>query len=279
MVYDADYREADITALDTPVSMDEQGADSPGSFDVPMDAKLLTEILIAIAIDATADSLLGFSSGLRLSGGGIDIGEGYFPGPVGTICGAAATSSGMAYAQPQRYATKIPVVGGGAIKAEGYMHGEDVGALHMLIQFVYDGIPGKIVDMDYREQDLTAANSLVNLDTRGGATERDFDIAHPKIKELHFGAGLKPVAGPLRFAPTLHLSGPALKAGGNYKFVGPTGGSQDDITISGAAVIQSLTKHETDIDVKIGNKLRAQAQMIEDDAGTAYAIVGLGYSA
>jgi len=277
MVYDTDYREVGLDALDTGVSLTEQGADSPGSFDVPMDAKHITEIIIALGLDITADTLLGFSSGIRFSGGGIDIGEGYFAGPVGTMCGAAATSAGMVYAQPQRYSTKIPVVGGGGIKAEGYMHGEDMGDLHMLCQLVYDGEPGKIVDMDYREADITAANTLVNLNTRAGATERDFDIAHKEIVEVHFGAGLKPVAGPLRFAPACHLSGPALKDGGNYKFIGPSGGSQDDITISGASVIQSLTRHVCSIDTKIGNKLRAQAQMIEDDAGTAYAIVGLGY--
>jgi len=277
MPYDSDYREADLTALDTGVTLEEQGADSPGSFDVPMEAKLITEIIIGLGLDPTADSLLGFSSAVRLSGGGIDIGEGYFPGPVGTICGAAATSAGMVYAQPQRYKTKIPVNGGGAVKAEGYMHGEDIGALHMTLQLIYDGVPGKIIDMDYREADLTAANTLVTLNTRAGSTERDFNLAHPTIGEIHFGAGLKPVAGPLRFLPALHLSGAGLKEGGNYKFIGPSGGSQDDITISGASVIQQLTPFECDIAVKKGNKLRAQAQMLEDDAGTAYAIVGLGF--
>ena len=279
MPYDSDYREAVLTALDTPVDLTEQGGDSPGSFDVPMGVSKITEILIAIGVDATADTLLGFSTGLHLSGGGIDIGEGYFPGPTGLISGAAATSAGVHAGQPQRYKTNIPVSGGGGIKATGYMHGEDVGALQMLVQLVYDGVPGKIIDMDYREADLTAANTLVNLNTRGGATERDFDISHSKICEVHFGCGLKSVAGPLTFAPTLHLSGPALLAGGNYKFLGPAGGVQDDVAISGQMQISQLTRHESDIAMKKGNKLRAQAQLIEDDPGTGYAICGIGFSA
>lgn len=279
MPYDSDYRENDITALDTATALDEQGADSPGGFDVPVDARNITEIIIAAGIDPTADSLLGFSTAIRLSGSGIDIGEGFFPGPVGSVAGAAATSSGLIYAQPQRYKCKIPVEGGGPISAEGYMHGEDMGSLHLGVQLVYDGVPGRIIDMDYREADLAAANTLVNLNTRAGKTERDFNISKNKIAEVHFGSGLKVVAGPLRMAPALHLSGPALVQGGNYKFLGPWGGVQDDPTISGASVIEALTKHECDIQVKKGNKLRAQAQLIEDDPGTGYAIVGLGYVA
>jgi len=277
MPYDSDYREADVTALDTATDLTEQGADSPGSFDVPVGARLLTGITIAVAPDWTADDLFGFSTGIQLTGGGIDIGEGYFPGPVGSTAGAAATSAGLKYAQPQRYKTKIPVVGGGPIKATAYLHGEDIGSIHILAGLEWDGEPGKIIDMDYREADLSAANTLVNLNTRAGSTERDFDVSYSKIAEIHFGAGLKAVAGPLRFAPALHLSGPALKDGGNYRFVGPSGGTQDDIAISGDCVIETLTKYDAPIDLKRGNKLRAQAQMIEDDAGTGYAIVGIGF--
>jgi len=278
-MYDSDYREADVTALDTATDLTEQGADSPGSFDVPVGARLITEVIIGIGVDATADTLLGFSSGIQLTGGGVDIGEGYFPGPVGSICGAAATSAGLTYAQPQRYKTKIPVVGGGPIKATAYLHGEDIGAVHALVGLVYDGTPGKIIDMDYREADITAANTLVNLNTRAGSTERDFDVSYNKLCEIHFGAGLKAVAGPLRMVPALHLSGPAFQTGGNYKFIGPSGGSQDDIAVSGAMTIQQLTQYECDISMNKGNKLRAQAQMVEDDAGTAYAVVGLGFMA
>jgi len=279
MVYDSDYRENDISALDTKTALTEQGADSPGAFDVPVDARKITEILIAIGLDPTADTLLGFSSAIKLSGAGVKgLGEGCFPGPVGTICGAAGTSAGMVYKKAQRYLTNIPVKGGGKINVDGYMHGEDIGNIHMLAQLVYDGpIQGRIIDMDYREQDLTAANTLVALNTKLGATEGDFKVAYSKIGEIFFGAGLKPVAGPLRMCPTLHLEGNALVRAGNYKWLGPSGGQQDDIAVSGASIITDLEKYITDIDVKIGNTLRAKAQMIEDDAGTAYAIVGLGY--
>jgi len=279
MPYDSDYREADVTALDTPTALTEQGADSPGAFDVPADARRITEILIQVAVDWTADSILGFSSAIRLSGAGITIGEGYFPGPVGATAGGTNVAPGLSInLQPQRYLVNIPVKGGGKINAHGYMHGEDMGSLHVLCQLVYDGPQaGRIRDMDYREQDLTAANTLVNLNTRGGATEGDFKVAYSKIGEIFFGAGLKAVAGPLRLLPALHLSGNALVRSGNYKWVGNSGGQQDDIATLGQSTLAWLVRYITDIDVKIGNTLRAQAQMLEDDAGTAYAIVGLGY--
>lgn len=278
MGYDIDYREVDVTALDTATGLTEQGADSPGNFDVPSDAKKITEVIIGVAPDFTADDLFGFSTAIRLSGSGIEIGEGYFPGPVGSTAGAAATSAGLKYAQPMRYKTNIPVKGGGPIEADAFLHGEDIGSIHVIASLVFDGTPGKLIDCDYREADLSAANTLVNLANRAGKAEQDFDISYGKICEVNFGAGLKAVAGPLRFAPVLHLSGPALKTGGNYRFPGPSGGSQDDIAISGDMVIERLTKFEdVDIALKTGNKLRAQAQMLEDDAGTGYAIVGLGY--
>lgn len=279
-MYDSDYREVDVTALDTRTAVVEQGADTAGGFDVPTHARRITEIIIQVGPDLTADTLEGFSSAIRLSGSGLQIGEGYFPGPCGAVGGAAATSSGLNFAKGQRYHTNIMVKGGGKINAEAYLHGEDIGAIHVVVQIVYDGpTMGKIVDMDYREVDLTAANTLVVLNNRAGAAEGDFKCAYRKIVEIHFGAGLKPVAGPLRFVPVLHMSGPAFVMAGNYKFAGPSGGTQDDIAISGALVITDLNRFITDIDTKIGENLRASAQMIEDDAGTGYAIVGIGYGA
>lgn len=277
-MYDSDYREADLTTVDTPVSLTEQGADSPGSFEVPQDVSRLTEIIIAVAPDWTADAMYGFSSGLHLQGAGIQIGEGYFPGPVGSTCGAAATSSGAFYAKPQRYLTNIKVNAGGSINATGVFMGEAMGALHMLAQLVFDGPPGRIVDMDYREENLTAANTLVSLQARHGAAEADFKVLKGHIAEIHFAAGLKGVAGPLRFAPALHLSGAGFVRSGLYKFLGPSGGVQDDLAISGDSVITDLMRFVCrDLPIKKG-RIRAQAQMIEDDPGTGYAIVGLGYS-
>jgi len=276
-MYDSDYREADVTALDTVTALSEQGADSPGAFDVPTDASRITEILIAVGIDWTADAILGFSTAIHFKGSGVVIGEGWFPGPVGSTAGGSNVAPGLSYRQPLRYQTNIPVKGGGSFSIEGFMHGEDVGGLHILAQVVYDGEPGRIVDMDYREQDLTAANSLVNLNTRGGVTEGDFKPAYNKIAEIYFGAGLKAVAGPLRFCPVLHLSGKGLLYSGNYKFLGPCGGVQDDIATLGQSWQELPNKFITNIVVNKNNTIRAQAQMIEDDAGTAYAIVGLGY--
>jgi len=282
MGYDCDYREVDITAVDTPIALTEQGADSPGNFDVPADASRITEIVIAVAPDWTADAAYGFSSGIHLEGSGVQVGEGYFPGPVGACAGAAASSQGMQISQVQRYLTNIPVKGGGKIKVTGCMMGEDMGSLHMLTQLVWDGpIAGRIKDCDYREENITAANTLVALQARHGSSEGDFKVADERIVEVFFGAGLKAVAGPLRFAPVLHLSGKGLARSGFYKFLGPSGGHQDDILAGsgagGPGWIIPLARYIVDIPGNVGNTIRAQAQMIEDDAGTAYAIAGLAY--
>lgn len=274
---DCDYREGTIDDDSVFSGLDQQGADSPGGFDVPDDARFITQIKITTGVDLTADNIYGWATGLHLEGKGIQIGEGYFPGPCGSISGGTNVSPGVGVGEVQEYYTKIPVNGGSKIKAEGEFYGTDLGALHMMCALVFDGpIQGRIVDCDYRMGAGAAANTLVNMAARGAVTEGDFDLTSGTIVEVLFGAGILAIAGPLRVLPALHLSGTAFVKAGNYKFIGKAGGTQDDIASFGDLKIHACERYPADIRVKKG-KIRAQVQMIEDDAGTLNSVCGLAY--
>ena len=162
------------------------------------------------------------------------------------------------------------------------MNGEDMGTAHILLLVEYDGDPGRIVDADYREDDIgAAANTLVSLTHRGaGVDEGDFRPSGT-ICEINVGAALDPTgdaANGLVFAPAFQLSGPGLVAAGNYKFLGPAGPTQPDTDVAGnQSVIQPLTRYMTNIATKAGNStIRAQAQNIES-INPGHAIICLSY--
>jgi hypothetical protein len=262
--------------VDTATLLSEQGADSPGAFDVPANVSHITEVRIAAAADYTADTILGWTTGIQLSGGGIQVGYGAFPGPFGWTVGTTNVSPGVDGIPHAVYQTKIPVVPGGSIDCRGTLLGEDCGAVRITVALVYDGIPGRIVDMDYREESLTAANTLVSLGNRQGAASGDFRPTST-IGEVYVGGGLKAVAGPLACTTGYHLTGAGLRVAGNYKFIGLGYNSQDDIATLGHSGGNVPMRYRTNIAVKRGSTIRCQAQMIEDDVGTVFAIIGLGY--
>lgn len=278
-MYDSDYREEDITALDTETLLNVQGADAAGNFDVPAHAKAITEVRITVSPDWTADNVFGFSSGVRLSGGGIQVGYGAFGGPCGMTAGAAALSGGLGITGQTKYLTNIPVIGGGSIEARGCMMGTaDMGSLRMTVDLVYDGPVGLIKDADYREVDLTAANTLVQLTGKQGANNGDYLPVGP-IGELNLNSGCCTVAGPLACVVTFHFSGAGFLAAGNYKFIGPGIHTQDDILLAGNSSVfgEGMRYMTGGIATKAGSTIRCQAQMIEDDVGTANAIATLCY--
>jgi len=274
MVYDVVSRENDITALDTAANLTELGADSPSAIIVP-DASHITEIRIGVSADLTADTLLGFSTGLHMFG---SCGDQWLAGPVGAVGGTATTSAGLKISKPTVIFCNIPVKKGEQINLQGFMHGEDVGSLRMMVTVVFDGpIAGPCSRFDYREQDLASANTPVTLNTRGGVAEGDFKVSNETIKEVYVGAGNKPVAGPLAATTHFKLSGNGLRVAGNYDFQGNGLATQDDITASGALNIEDLVKYATEIGVKEG-QVRVQAQEVEDDVGTPYAMCMLGFA-
>jgi hypothetical protein len=275
---DSDYREVSITAVDTPTPLIQQGADTPNAFVVPAGAKRITEIIITAIPNTADDANLGFSCGIHIYGDGVKLPSGWFLGPTGSVEGAATMSGAETDNEVQRYLTNIPVVSGGSFSVDGFMLGEDIGALHMIVDIVYDGlVVGKIVDMDYRTQDLTAANALVTLNERGAAVaEGDFKPAGKTIGELFIGMGAKITGAATTVVGfAVHLSGTGLIVSGYYKFTGRGIALRSD-AVSGNSV-KSLMRYQVGISTKRTGDIRAQAQMIEGDVGTAFAVVGFAY--
>jgi len=284
MVYSVATREHVVAALDTATQLTELGANSPGTVDVPQ-SSMLTGIYINAAPQWTADAHYGFSSAIRLSGSGI---SGYqsYPGPCGGTCGLAVGSCGFSAHPAQRYKTRIPVVPGQGIDIEGFMHGEDMGDLQLMVTLEFDGVPGMIRDMDYREENLTAANTPVVLGAKLGAAHAYIQPSTLNIGEIHLNGGVKNVGAAPLGAPTLfEIFGAALPSGGLFEFCGHAYAQQDDTgaaaAVGGAGSVQTnsvvYTVPRGKLPLKSGNKFQAQAEMIEDDVGTIYAIMGIGY--
>lgn len=281
MVYANIVRENDVTAVDTKTALTERGSLSPGNVVVPQ-ATLLTGIKISVAPDWTADAHYGYSSAIQLSGSGVG-GHQCYPGPCGFTTGVATGSSGVSVMNPQRYKTRIPVQPGQGIAISGYMHGEDCGSLRMAVGLEFDGVPGMIKDMDYREENLAAANTPVTLGAKLGAADAYIEPASLQIGEIHVNGGLKAVAGPLASVAEFEIYGGGIPKGGDYQFIGHGFATQDDIgqttagTDSGQTVSEVYQIPPGKFILSSGAKFQAQAQMIEDDVGTIYAIIGIGY--
>ena len=280
MVYDTDYREAPLAAIDTAYALTQQGADTPGAFIVPTTASKLTAIRIGFG-SLQQDLYVGTTSAVHLSGSGIVIGEGYFVGPMSAMASAAATSGHVLQTNPMVYKTNIPVKPGGSFSAEAFMHGEDPVSGHVFLQIEYDGMPGRIVDSDYREETAGGtANTLTRLGVRG-AGSAELDMAPPStIGEVIFGFIVDPdghATASYTIAPALHLSGPGLLNAGNYKFIGACGGIGPDVDVAGGDLLINPTRYVTPgIAIKRGSRIRAQAQNIESGS-EGHAICGLCY--
>ena len=279
MVYDSDVREATITGLETATSLTAYGAATPGAFVVPSTARKITELRFQTAVNCADDTAFGWTSAFHIHGGGVVLAEGWFPGTVGSIEGiAAASGSKYAWAE-QKYLTNIPVNPGGQFTIDGFMLGEDIGAMHALAEVTYDSpSAGKIVDMDYRSIDLTAANTLVQLTERGAAVvEGDMRPPYDTIGELFMGAGAKLTAAATTCVGlAFELSGPGLMYAGNYRYIGGESWGLNS-EFGGQGVIHPLKRNICGIKVKRNNPIRVQAQMIEADVGTAFSIMGFAY--
>lgn len=279
MPYDIDYREEDVTALNTLTNLINKGGAAPGNFQVPGDASRITEIRISANADYTADAMYSLTSLVHLSGAGLANG-GFqtWPGPCGSTAGAAGTSAGASIGKVQIYNVNIPVIPGGEIDADGWVFGEDPGSVRVGCWLVYDGpIVGNISDMDTREHDLTDANTEVRLVNRLGAAVNDIRTTGKTIKQVHVNGGAKFVAGPLAALCNVNLRGAGFKFAGNYDFDGHSYAVQDDVAVSGDQTVTLSVPHQTHIETMPGNVINAYGTMIEDDIGTIHCIVGLGY--
>jgi hypothetical protein len=281
MTYDTDFRECPCAAVDTLYPMTQKGANTPGAFVVPTTATRITSIKIMIS-GLSTDVVTGTTCAVNLRGSGLKgVGEGWFPGPLCSESGAAATSGGFDYREGELYKTNIPVNPGGQFEAYAVVNGEDMGTAHMLLWIEYDGEAGIITDCDYREGDIgAAANTLVALIARGDNAAANNFKPKSRIVEVRFGAALDPTgdaANGLVFAPAMALSGPGLMAAGNYDFLGPAGPTQPDTDVAGnQSVVTNLSRYFTKIDVKVGSDIIASAQNIES-INPGHAIVALCY--
>jgi len=277
MPYFADYREQTITALETATHINAQGGDTPGQFVVPANVSRITEIVIGLAAEATVDNIMGASTCIHIHGGGVRLPVGYFAGPTFVTGGAAATTAGGGFANPFRIQTNIPV-SPGTFRVDGFMCGEDVGAIHMTVGIVYDGVPGKIIDGDIRSLDLATVNTLYTLTERADATvEGDIKPPYTRIVEIHFAVGAKVTAGNDAISTALHLTGEGLLIAGNYKWLGPAISINDDTAIGLNVTVTEPMVHKVNIPVKRNTAIRFQAQMLEGDVGTAWSMVGVYY--
>lgn len=279
MVYDSDVREANVTGLETATPLVEYGAASPGAFVVPTNVKRITELRFTAGMSSADDTAFGFLTAFHIYGGGVDLKEGWFPGPRGISAAIAAASGDRIGNFTQDYLTNIPVLPGGQFAIDAFMLGEDVGALQMLADVVYDGpVVGRIRDMDYRSIDLASANTPVTLTERGAAVvEGDIRPPYDVIGELFLGAGATITAGAATVAGiTFEMSGAGLMTAGNYRFLDKLtwGGSTE---LAANTKIFPLSRYICGIKVKRNNPIRVQAQMIEGDIGTAYSQVAFGY--
>lgn len=281
-MYQADYRENTVTALETATNLTAKGAETPGVFVVPSGVSKITEIVIQAVSESTVDNIMGASTCIHLTGGGINVKLGYFLGPCFTTGGAAATTPGGGFYNPMKYHTNIPCTPGGQIRADAFMMGEDVGAVHMSVGLVYDGTPGKIIDGDIRNLDNATSNQLYTLTERADATvEGDFRVPYTLIGEVFVAAGAKVTAGNDAVTMAYHLSGPGLIKAGNYEWVGPGIALNDDTAISMNCVNCLPFRYQCGAGIKIqpNGFVRAQSQMLEGDVGTAWAVIGLGFYA
>ncbi|MFX0205872.1 MAG: hypothetical protein ACFFDT_07775 [Candidatus Hodarchaeota archaeon] len=283
MVNDSDYREAPLAAVDTTYPLTQKGADTPGPFIVPSTAKMITKIRINFG-SLEQDLYTGTTTAVHIFGGGlVNVGLGWFVGPMMACASAANTSGPVLQMNPFEYRTRIPVVPGQQISAEGFMHGEDPVSGHICLGLEYDGpFPGRIVDSDYREETVgAAANTYTRLGVRGaGVAEPDFS---PKgtIGEVISGFIVDPdghATDSFTIAPVIKLTGEGLLINGNYDYPGPWGLVGPDVDVAGGDLLIHPTRYETNIPVKksAGATIRASGQNVES-ASEGHAICGLCY--
>lgn len=282
MVYDTDYREVAMAAIDTAYPVIEQGANTRNGFTVPSTVSKLTAVRIGLGAIGT-DVIVGVTSAIKISGTGLKVPELFLVGPMIAAAGAAATDGGFSQAEPMLYKTNIGVKPGNTIDVTAFVHGEDIGAAHILVEFEYDGIPGRITGGDYREESTgAAANTLVTLARRGDVAAQGVFKPTGPIIEIVFGAILDPVGHAtdgLLVAPALHLTGNGLQVNGEYKVIGQIGQAHPDTDVVGTGAISvnpSRRECGAGIPIKVNGEITAQAQNIES-IQAIHAIVGLLY--
>jgi len=141
---DGDFREGDISDIDTPTSLTAVGSASEGDFDVPIEATNLAKIATLMAPDYGTDADIGVPTAGRgtLRGNGLAMGGTYeFVTPAsffgGTSSSGTAAGAGAAW-RPYFEEVDMPIKGGNTIEALGEIKGTDPGAVTFAVGLLYD---------------------------------------------------------------------------------------------------------------------------------------------
>lgn len=136
---DADIRNANLTALNTLVTMSYVDTVSVGDVQVPTTASTLAGICLTSALDGGATAVtVGLVGVFKLGGNGLAAGGMYsFPYAGTTLQGAAATGSTSTAEAPRYIPTNIAVVRGNMISCQSTMLGADPGAADVAIGYLW----------------------------------------------------------------------------------------------------------------------------------------------
>jgi hypothetical protein len=283
---DTVVREIAITAADTWTSMTEYLSVSEGDINVPTQARYLSGLQIAMAIEQAAAVSNKLASCVRLSGAALREGGRYhFLGPYGTAVILSANGSNMNHARPVHYPLAIPVKGGDQMKIEAMSFGDDptdwfFGAA---LQFSDQPAPGGFVDGDIREADIAATDTDTSLTNIGGDALGHFRVptGRSRLAAIATAMSYDPgvAAAVLKLASTFNLRGDALRYGGSFRFLGSWGGFDAAGTpVGGQLCILPPEIQRIELGLFPGNTLEAHAAMLAEDCGDVNAALGVLYA-
>lgn len=283
---DSVVREIAITAADTWTSMTEYMSVSEGDINVPTQARYLSGLQIAMAVEQAAAVSNKLASVVRLSGAALAQGGRYhFLGPYGTAVILSANGSNCNHAQGVEYPLAIPVKGGDQLKVEAMSFGDDptdwfFGAA---LTFSDQPAPGGFVDGDVREADIAATDTDTSLTNIGGDALGHFRVPTGRSKlaclatAMSYDPGVS--AAVLKLASTFHLRGDALAYGGSFRLLGSWGGFDAAGTpVGGQLTILPPELHRIELELVPGNTLEGHAVMLAEDCGDVNAALGVLYA-
>ena len=283
---DCTIREGSLTAADTWVSLVQFNAVTEGPVDVPVDAKYLAGMEIAIAVEQAGAVSNKISTVVRLSGSALkDGGRYHFLGPVGSAVVLSANGGNMTFSPPCNYPLAIPLKGANQLTIEAMFPGDDPTDIFIMVRLLFSDqpAPGGFSEGDVREADLAAVNTDYTLTNVGGDALGNFrvPVGMNTLAAIAYACPFDPgvAAAVLKLACAFQLRGDALTYGGTFRFLAPCGTYVAAGTpVGGQAVILPPTIMRVDLPVKAGNTLEAHAILLAEDPGDAEGLVGVLYA-
>ena len=282
---DCDYREDDISAVDTWTAIASREGSASGGMDVGgQGRKKLTSITISVApILTKGTGVLTGAIAIRLSGTGMARGGNYkFLGPSATVQVDTSENAACCPVPSVTYHTDIDMKDG-KMDIEALMTGDDLGTVtvNVTCSFADTGTPGGIVDCDVREGNATAVNTLTGMTTLGSDTPGNFNVPISDANKLALVGVMQTPDPPttlaeVQFSATFKLSGTGFNEGGTRRF-GADGLAFGGDTAGSCMESHGPTFYPTDIPVKEG-EIEAQFAMLGTDPGGTMGMMVLGYT-